>query len=77
MLRVASTIQELIGQTPLLELRRIGVPNDVHLYAKLEYLNPGGSVKDRLGLALIAEAEQTGQLQPGGTIIEATAGNTV
>lgn len=76
MLRVASTIQDLIGDTPLLELRRIGAGDRVHLFAKLEYLNPGGSVKDRLGLALIAEAEQTGRLRPGGTIIEATAGNT-
>lgn len=75
-MRVASTIQDLIGQTPLLELTRIGVPGNVRLFAKLEYLNPGGSVKDRLGLAMIAEAEQTGQLRPGGTIIEATAGNT-
>lgn len=75
-MQVAAAIQDLIGQTPLLELNRIGVPNGVRLFAKLEYFNPGGSVKDRLGLALIAEAEQTGQLRRGGTIIEATAGNT-
>lgn len=75
-MRVVSSIQELIGETPLLELRRLSGAGGARLYAKLEYMNPGGSVKDRLGLALIAEAERTGELKPGGTIIEATAGNT-
>lgn len=75
-MRVVSSIQELIGETPLLELRRLNRSGGTRLFAKLEYFNPGGSVKDRLGQALIAEAERTGQLQPGGTIIEATAGNT-
>lgn len=60
----------------MLELGRLNRSGGARLFAKLEYFNPGGSVKDRLGLALIAEAERTGQLRPGGTIIEATAGNT-
>lgn len=75
-MRVAQTIHELIGETPLLQLTRLDLPPRVELYAKLEYLNPGGSVKDRLGLALIRAAEATGDLKPGGTIIEPTAGNT-
>lgn len=75
-MRVVRAIQELIGETPLLQLGRLNRQEGVRLFAKLEYFNPGGSVKDRLGVALIAEAERTGQLQPGGTIIEATAGNT-
>jgi O-acetylserine dependent cystathionine beta-synthase len=75
-LRVARTIQELIGETPILQLTRFDLPPGVELYAKLEYFNPGGSVKDRLGLALIRAAEAAGHLKPGGTIIEPTAGNT-
>lgn len=75
-MRVARTIHELIGETPLLQLTRLDLPPGVELYAKLEYFNPGGSVKDRLGLALIRAAEAAGSLRPGGTIIEPTAGNT-
>lgn len=60
----------------MLRLHKLGIRDDVEVYAKLEYLNPGGSVKDRLGIALIREGERTGQLRPGGTIIEPTAGNT-
>lgn len=75
-MRVARTIQELVGYTPLLEITRFDLPQGVRLFAKLEYFNPGGSVKDRLGVALIAEAERSGRLKPGGTIIEPTAGNT-
>jgi cystathionine beta-synthase len=69
-------VLQSIGWTPLVRLRRVaeGVPAPV--YVKVESLNPGGSVKDRVGLAMIAEAEQRGWLRPGGTIIEATAGNT-
>lgn len=69
-------ILQSIGRTPLIRLRKLteGVP--VPVYVKLEALNPGGSVKDRVGLAMIAEAEKRGWLRPGGTIIEATAGNT-
>lgn len=69
-------IKELIGHTPMVRLKEIGIPAHIHLYAKLEFFNPGGSVKDRLGLALIREGEKTGKLKPGGTIIEPTAGNT-
>jgi cystathionine beta-synthase len=70
------SILQSIGWTPLVRLRRLaeGVPATVAI--KVESLNPGGSVKDRVGLAMIAEAEQRGWLRPGGTIIEATAGNT-
>lgn len=75
-MKVASSIQELVGRTPMLEITRFDLPIGVRLFAKLEYFNPGGSVKDRLGLALIAAGERSGQLRPGGTIIEPTAGNT-
>jgi O-acetylserine dependent cystathionine beta-synthase len=69
-------VHELIGNTPLARLRGYTLPKGVRLYAKLEYKNPGGSVKDRLGIELLNHAFASGQLQPGGTIIEATAGNT-
>lgn len=75
-MRVARSIQELVGHTPMLQITRFDLPEGVSLYAKLEYFNPGGSVKDRLGVELIADAERRGELQPGGTIIEPTAGNT-
>ena len=65
-----------IGGTPLVELQRIGRDLDVRLLAKLESRNPGGSVKDRIAAAMVDDAEQRGQLRPGGTIIEATSGNT-
>ncbi len=71
----AST-QELIGNTPIVKLTHIPLPEGVNLFAKLELFNPAGSVKDRVGKAMIEDAEQTGRLKPGGTIIEATAGNT-
>lgn len=70
------SIQELIGNTPLLEIRNFDLPEAVRLFAKLEYFNPGGSVKDRLGIALIDDALESGALIEGGTIIEPTAGNT-
>lgn len=69
-------IQQLIGKTPLVKLNQIEVPKRVRLFAKLEYWNPSGSVKDRTGLYMVQDAEQKGLLKPGGTIIEATAGNT-
>ncbi|MBV8675230.1 MAG: pyridoxal-phosphate dependent enzyme, partial [Acidobacteriaceae bacterium] len=75
-LRVADDISELIGQTPMLRLRRVAGPGSADVYAKLEFLNPGGSVKDRAALGMILEAEQRGILKPGSTIVEATAGNT-
>ncbi|CAM3802513.1 cysteine synthase family protein [Alicyclobacillus pomorum] len=73
---VITDIRALIGHTPLMELKHSGVPNGVRLLAKLEYFNPGGSVKDRLGVELIRDAFATGKLKKGGTIIEPTAGNT-
>ena len=68
--------QALIGNTPTVKLAHIDLPEGVNLFAKLELFNPAGSVKDRVGKAMIEDAEQTGRLKPGGTIIEATAGNT-
>src|ERR1700730_3901909 len=74
--RIASNIAELVGQTPMLRLTRM-VPGDVELYVKLEAFNPGGSVKDRIGVAMIERAEQEGRIAPGRTtIVEATSGNT-
>jgi cysteine synthase A len=75
-LRVAEDITELMGQTPMLHLRRIGTPEMADVYAKLEFLNPGGSVKDRAALGMILDAEARGVLHAGSTIVEATAGNT-
>ena len=72
----ATEIQQLIGRTPVLELTHSTIPNGCRIFAKLEFFNPGGSVKDRLGVALIADAEKRGELKAGGTIIEPTAGNT-
>ncbi|GGG77592.1 PLP-dependent cysteine synthase family protein [Paenibacillus radicis (ex Gao et al. 2016)] len=69
-------VQQIVGNTPLLELTRYPLPNAVRLFAKLEFLNPGGSVKDRLGLQLLEHAFHSGSLRPGGTVIEPTAGNT-
>jgi cystathionine beta-synthase len=70
------TILQSVGRTPLVQLRRLAQGLQARVYAKLESLNPGGSVKDRVGIAMIAEAERRGWLRPGGTVIEATAGNT-
>jgi cysteine synthase A len=75
-LRVSDDITELVGETPMLQLKKITPAGAADIFAKLEYLNPGGSVKDRAAIGLIARAEQEGKLKPGGTIIEATAGNT-
>lgn len=73
--RVASSVLELIGQTPLLRLAELE-DGGAEIWAKLETVNPGGSVKDRIGLGMVLQAEQDGRLRPGGTIVEATAGNT-
>src|ERR1700756_302794 len=75
-LRVADDITALVGETPMLQLRRLVPAGSAEIYAKLEYLNPGGSVKDRAAIGIIRRAEEQGRLKPGGTIIEATAGNT-
>jgi len=70
------TVLELVGGTPIVRLDRISPPGGPTILAKLEYLNPGGSVKDRIGLAMIEAAEREGKLRPGGTIVEPTSGNT-
>ena len=75
-LRVAENITELVGETPLLHLRRIVPAGAADVFAKLEYLNPGGSVKDRAAIGMIRRAEEQGRLKPGGAIVEATAGDT-
>lgn len=75
-LRIASDVTELIGHTPLLRLRRVAPADAAEVYAKLEFLNPGGSVKDRAALGMILEAERRGLLHPRSIITEATAGNT-
>jgi len=70
------SILDLVGGTPLVPLRRVTRDLPYRVLAKLEYLNPGGSVKDRIGAAMIEAAERDGRLKPGGTIVEATSGNT-
>src|SRR3990172_5687114 len=69
-------VLELVGQTPIVRLERLSREVPGELLAKLEYLTPGGSVKDRIGLAMIEAAEREGKLKPGGTIVEPTSGNT-
>ena len=69
-------ITELIGNTPIIKINNFDIPEEVHLYAKLEFANPGGSIKDRIGKHLIEKYEKEGRLKKGSTIIEATAGNT-
>src|SRR6476620_3049362 len=73
---VAESVLDLIGQTPLLHLSRFATPPLADIFAKIEWLNPGGSVKDRAALGMILDAEEKGLLKPGATIIEPTAGNT-
>src|SRR3954468_9650676 len=70
------TVLELVGNTPIVRLDELTPRGGAQLLAKLEYLNPGGSVKDRIGLAMIEAAEREGKLRPGGTIVEPTSGNT-
>jgi len=76
MAREYPTVLELVGRTPIVRLQSVGTETGVALLAKLEYLNPGGSVKDRIGAAMIEAAERDGRLKPGGTIVEPTSGNT-
>jgi cysteine synthase len=75
-LRVSDDITKLVGETPVLQLKRLVPAGSAEVFAKLEYLNPGGSVKDRAAIGIIKRAEEKGLLKPGGTIVEATAGNT-
>ncbi|WP_419393153.1 cysteine synthase A [Cytobacillus praedii] len=76
MVRVANSIAELVGQTPIVKLNRIVDENSAEVFVKLEYMNPGSSVKDRIALAMIEAAEESGELKEGATIIEPTSGNT-
>src|SRR6059036_664094 len=76
MLRAAHTITEFIGHTPLVQLNRLSQEGAATIYAKAEHFNPGGSVKDRICLNMINEAERDGRLRPGATIVEPTSGNT-
>ena len=78
MTKIAKKLTDLIGHTPLLELNKFSAARGIAtpIVAKVEYFNPGGSVKDRIALAMIEDAEQKGLLQPGATIIEPTSGNT-
>ncbi|MEH7118486.1 cysteine synthase A [Neobacillus vireti] len=76
MVRVANSVAELVGQTPIVKLNRLVEENSAEVYLKLEYFNPGSSVKDRIGLAMIEAAEEQGLIKPGDTIIEPTSGNT-
>ncbi len=71
-----NNILETIGNTPLVRLNKIGVDLRASIWVKVEYMNPGGSVKDRIATFIIEEAERSGKLKPGGTIVEATSGNT-
>ena len=75
-MRIAQTVTELVGQTPMVRLRALEPEDGAEIWAKLEYLNPGGSVKDRAALGIVLDAERRGVLTPGSTIVEATAGNT-
>ena len=76
MAREYPTLLDLVGETPIVRLDRIARDVQPTLLAKLEYLNPGGSNKDRIGMAMIEAAEREGKLKPGGTIVEPTSGNT-
>ena len=76
--KIVNNLTELVGNTPLLQLSRYNAAENLSatIIAKLEYFNPAGSVKDRIALAMIEDAEKRGLLKPGGTIIEPTSGNT-
>jgi cysteine synthase len=76
MAKIANSIVELIGQTPVVKLNHVVDENSADVYLKLEYMNPGSSVKDRIALAMIEAAEKSGELKAGDTIIEPTSGNT-
>nr|MDT0663574.1 pyridoxal-phosphate dependent enzyme [Micromonospora sp. DSM 115978] len=75
-MRVFDHVIDLVGDTPLVRLSPDVEDTPAQVFGKLEYLNPGGSVKDRIALTMIDEAERSGALRPGGTIVEPTSGNT-
>src|ERR1700745_1597542 len=74
--QVYENITEAVGRTPLVKLNRIAADVDATVLGKLEFYNPAGSVKDRIGVAIVDAAEKSGELRPGGTIVEGTSGNT-
>ena len=74
-MQVYSSVLEMIGRTPMLRVSRLDT-GPCELYLKLELMNPGGSIKDRIGVSMIEEAERRGRIHPGDTLVEATAGNT-
>ncbi|MEK5520991.1 cysteine synthase A [Heyndrickxia sporothermodurans] len=76
MARLVNSIAELVGGTPVVKLNRATSENQAEVYLKLEYMNPGSSVKDRIALAMIEAAEKEGKIKPGDTIVEPTSGNT-
>ena len=76
MAKLANSVADLIGKTPIVKLNRVTNPEDAEVYVKLEYFNPGSSVKDRIALAMIENAEKAGKLTADSTIIEPTSGNT-
>lgn len=76
MAKVVNSVTDLIGETPLVRLNRLVSEDSAEVYLKLEYQNPGSSVKDRIAISIVEEAEKDGTLKPGGTIVEATSGNT-
>jgi cysteine synthase A len=76
MVRVVNSVAELVGQTPIVKLNRLTTEDSADVYVKLEYMNPGSSVKDRIALAMIEAAEEEGHLKEGDTLIEPTSGNT-
>ena len=75
-MRISNNILETIGNTPMVKLNRITKEIEAKVYAKLEFFNPGASVKDRMALKMVEDAEKSGLLKPGGTIVEGTSGNT-
>src|SRR5437660_192282 len=75
-MKLYSSILESIGRTPLVKLQKMVGPQDATVLVKCEFMNPGGSVKDRMALFILEKAEREGKLKPGGTIIENTSGNT-
>src|SRR5436190_15716567 len=72
---IYDSITETIGRTPIVRIQRLA-PRDITMFVKVEYFNPGGSVKDRLAIGIIEDAERRGALKPGQTVVEATSGNT-
>ncbi|WP_041432553.1 cysteine synthase A [Syntrophothermus lipocalidus] len=73
---IANSVTELIGKTPIMRLNKLAGPEAAEVLLKLEFFNPGGSIKDRIGTAMILDAEAKGLIKPGGTIVEPTSGNT-